>query len=415
MLSIDRTLTINQDRLKADLEALASIGATPQGGVTRLALSNEDLEARAWFADRIEEANLLIHDDAVGNLSGILPCANQHARTLLIGSHLDTVPNGGLYDGTLGVLAALECLRTLGEAQTELPFHVEAINFTDEEGTWQSFFGSLGLIGGLRASHLNDSEVDNSAFRVALFRAGIHPIEVLMAQRDPETLLGFLELHIEQGEMLHRTGTQIGIVTAVVGRKAYDITFLGEASHAATTAREKQRDALRGAAKFVTAIHEMNETDYPTGVVNCGNVQVKPGIYNVIPSEALLRVECRHPDENTLDEMETRMLELAQRCAAEYRLVLQTRTVLRRPVAVMDEMLRNTIRAVCAESKLSHMPLISYAGHDAQILSRITPSAMIFVPSVDGISHNPREETPWNDVVNGANVLLHTILRLATP
>jgi N-carbamoyl-L-amino-acid hydrolase len=411
MTQYPSTLQINSKRLLDDFNELADIGATVEGGVSRLALSNEDLEARAWFANKIEESGLMVRDDDVGNLSGVLYCDNMDAKTFLMGSHLDTVQNAGLYDGALGVLTALEIIRTVKDAGLQLPVHLEAIDFTDEEGTWQSFFGSLGLTGNLSEKHVNDAEQDNAAFRVALFRAGIRPSEVHRAKRNSDNLAGYLELHIEQGERLARAGNQIGIVTGIVGRSTYNFVFYGEATHAATTAPDKRRDALQGAAVFITEIHRIAREDYPDGNVNCGNVLVEPGTFNQIPSKASLQVEMRHPDEAILSEMESRIIRLAHDVARDYRLSVAPTTKLRRKAAQMHPQLINLISDLCETSDLRSMRLNSYAGHDAQMLSEITPAGMIFVPSHGGVSHNPREFTDWEDVEAGANLMLHTMLR----
>ena len=412
VMSTVQQLTINSRRLQDDFNELSNIGATEGGGISRLALSNEDLEGRAWFANKIEEAGLLVRDDEVGNLSGVLLSQNANAKTFLMGSHLDTVPNGGKYDGVMGVLCALECLRTIKEADMKLPVHLEVIDFTDEEGTWQSFFGSLGLTGKLQASHLNDFEQDNGAFRVALFRAGIRPAEVHRAKRNPSDLAGYLELHIEQSETLDKLEKQIGIVTKIVGRSTYNFDFHGEATHAATTSRYKQRDALQGASRFIIAMHDMTREEYPEGVVNCGNVHVQPGAYNVVPELASLRVECRHHDETILAAMENRLVQLAHECAKQHHLTISAKNVLRRSVAHMNPRMIEAITEVCQAQQRTYTPLISYAGHDAQILSPFIPTAMIFIPSKGGISHSPKEYTEWEDIVAGANVMLHTLLHL---
>lgn len=409
-------LAINADRLRADFDDLIEIGATIGGGVSRLALSNEDLEARSWFANRVEEAGLRLHDDEVGNLSGILPSDTPGARTFLMGSHLDSVRNGGRYDGSIGVLAALEALRVVKEADIPLPLHLEAINFTDEEGTWSSFFGSMGLTGSLQHEEINGAHLmEDGAFRLALYRAGLLPTELYRARRKPDELAGYLELHIEQSVTLQRANKPIGIVTDIVGRSTHNFVFYGEAAHAATTPSEKRRDALQGAAIFITEMHRLAQQDYPGGIINCGNVHVEPGIFSIVPQEASLRVECRHPQEAVLLEMERRLFDLAQECAERYSLRVNAHMVYRRKAAPMDATLRQHIAQAAQQLGYAAMPLVSYAGHDAQILSHITPAAMIFIPSHDGISHNPKEYTPWEHVLAGANVLLHTMLRAVLP
>ncbi|MAU10042.1 MAG: hypothetical protein CL607_09495 [Anaerolineaceae bacterium] len=413
MVAIVPKLQINSLRLQTDFTELSQIGQTANGGITRVALSNEDLEARAWFANQIEEAGFFVRDDEVGNLSGVMPSTAPNARTLLIGSHLDTVPNGGQYDGSIGVLAGLECMRTIRDAGIELPFHVEVISFTDEEGWWQSFFGSMGLTGMLKSHHINDAQQDNAAFRAALYRAGILVSEVDRAIRPMNDLLSYLELHIEQSSRLERAHTDIGVISGVVGRSAYVYTFYGEGTSAATTHTNDRRDALQGAALFITKMHALIREEYPEGIVNCGNIEVQPGTFNVIPAEARLRVECRHQNQATLHEIESRLVEMAHTIADTYRLSVKVEEMYKRDVAIMNDHLMELIESICDEEHLSHERMVSYAGHDAQILSPFTPSAMIFIPSKDGISHNPREYTEWHDIEHGANVLLRMILRLA--
>ncbi|MCY3781633.1 MAG: Zn-dependent hydrolase [Chloroflexi bacterium] len=405
-------LRINSERLRADFDALSEIGATVGGGVSRLALSNEDLAARSWFADRIEEAGLHVKDDEVGNLSGLLYADDPYTKTLMIGSHLDTVPNGGRYDGAIGVLAALECLRRIKEAGITLRYHLEAINFTDEEGTWKSLFGSSGIVGKITAEEISDTLYDNLAFRAALYRAGIMLPELQNAKRNPTSILGFLELHIEQGKTLHQQHFDIGIVDRIVGRTTYNVVFYGEAAHAGTTTADERRDALQGAAAFIIAAHKHLTEEFAEGVVNCGHVSVRPESFNVVPAEASLSVEFRHPDTATLDDMEARLIELAQDCARNYRLKVVTERVLHRAAERMSGYLTRQIESACQAEGARCKPIASYSGHNAQIMNQMVPAGMIFLPSVDGISHNPREFTDWRHVEIGANVLLRTILQL---
>jgi beta-ureidopropionase / N-carbamoyl-L-amino-acid hydrolase len=397
----------------ADFNDLAFIGATEQGGVSRLALSNEDLQARAWLADRFMDAGLTVQDDDAGNLSGILPATEPNARTLLIGGHLDSVPNGGRYDCSLGLLAALEAVRTLGEAGVKLPVNVEIIDFTDEEGCWQSLFGSRALAGVFAYSTNGDEDHDEGPFRAALFRAGIHPGDIYRARRDPATIAGYLELHIEQGRRLEQAGMDIGVVTGIVGRTTYHMTFHGQAGHSGTTPFAERRDALRGAASYITRAFQMVEEQFPKAVLNCGNVIVSPGAFNIIPEKARLTVECRHIDRERLGLLEESLTELAQTVAGEHQLGIGIHQAVHMPVARMHDSMIEAIRGASDQLGCKSMPLVSYAGHDAQIISAFTRAGMIFVPSVGGNSHTPREYTEWRYVEQGANVLLHSMLRVA--
>ena len=404
---------INIERLSVNFDDLASIGATPEGGVKRLALSREDLEARAWLVNQFELAGLEFHDDDAGNLSGIWRCQNPNAKTLLIGSHLDTVPNGGRFDGALGVLGGLECVRSIQEAGLELPFHLEVINFTDEEGCWQSLFGSRALTGSLKDNYTYALTDEVAPFRAALFRAGIRPQDIHRAKRNPETLLGYLELHIEQSYLLDDAGVDIGIVTAIVGRSTYQITFQGEATHSGTTRISARRDALLGASTFIIDVYDLMRKKFPDGVINCGNMTVQPGSFNIIPSTACVTVECRHTTREQLQEMETLIQELAHETAEQHRLQVSMQRSNHMPAAMMAGQMVMTIEQACQNLQISHQRLHSLAGHDAQSLSSFISTGMIFIPSVDGISHNPKEFSHWHHVVTGVEILLEAILLLA--
>jgi N-carbamoyl-L-amino-acid hydrolase len=406
-------LEINSDRLQADFETVAHIGLNENQGISRLALSREDLEARAWFADQIEEAGLLIHDDDAGNLSGILRAADPDARTLMIGSHLDTVANAGRFDGTLGVLAGLECLRAIQEAGLQLPVNLEVMDFTDDEGAWEPMFGSLSLTGRLPHDILNPADHEQSAFRAALRRAGINPDHVRRASRIPESLVGYIELHVEQGVRLERAQTAIGVVTGVVGRSSYMCTFHGQAGHSGTASMYERKDALQGASLFVLRAHELVRKQFPDGTLNCGNSQVAPGKITIIPDQVCVTVEVRNPNEAELDRMAQALTELAVECADHFALTFSTTPLAHIPAVMMNQYVIENIEKACEQVGASHHRLASYASHNAQVMSAFTPSGLLFIPSVNGTSHHPSELSRWEDVVKGTNVLLHTILNLA--
>ncbi len=408
-----RQIAVNGERMRADFEALAAVGGDGSGGVTRLALTPDDIHARAWYADRAEEAGLRVHDDDAANLSAILDAADPNARTLVIGSHLDTVPDGGRFDGAVGVLAALECLRTIHESGIELPVKLEAMNFTDDEGHYASLFGARAFVGVLTSEDIFDTRRDNAQLRAALRSVGSDAQRVLGTRRDPESLAGYLELHIEHGTRLEKSHRPIGIVTGIVGRKTHKITFLGQAGHSGTTDMYKRRDALRGAALFIVRAHESMRARYGDGIFSCGDVDVKPGKFNIIPSEACCTVEFRHVQEDLMVEMEREALQIARECAAANALDIRHELITHMPAASMSAGFVSAIESVCEDFGIPSMPLISYAGHAGQFTAQITPTGMIFIPSVDGIGHSPREFTEWEDIERGANVLLQTILRWA--
>lgn len=409
-----RDYRIQPDRLKTDFDALSQIGATPTGGVNRLALSHEDVQARTWFANRAEEDGFLLRDDEAGNLSAVHLSDLPKAKTLLIGSHLDSVPNGGKYDGAIGVLSALEVLRVVKENDIRLPVHLEAINFTDEEGCWLGLFGSKAFTGNLAPLKDSDYETREKAmFRAALLRAGINPAEVHCAGRPANQYAGYIELHIEQGAQLYKQQAEVGIVTTIVGRTTYEIQFHGDASHSGTTDPDYRRDALFAASDFISQAHRTLTVD--GGVFNCGNLVVEPGAFNIIPDLAMLTVECRHPNETELERLESAMMRLAQDTARTHRLRMSWRKVVHMPAAPMSERVIAGIEQACQQVGAAKcLPLISYAGHDAQMMSLFTPTGMIFIPSFKGISHNPHEYSTWEHVVQGANVLLQTVLLLAS-
>lgn len=405
-------LRVNSDRLLDAFNQLALIGATADSGVDRPSLSEAHLAARKWLHEHIEASGFEFRTDGAGNHSAVLPCDEPSAPTLILGSHLDSVPNGGRFDGALGVMAALEVLKTLRENRINLKVQIEAMDFTDEEGTLVGLLGSAALAGHLSKENLEKPRGGRERLVEGMMRAGLTEAGMLSAARKPETLAGYLELHIEQGKRLEKSGTDIGIVTAIVGIWSYKLTFLGKADHAGSTAMEDRRDASLGASAFTLAAREMVMRDFPNCVVNVGKMEFAPGAFNIVPAQVDVSLEFRSPDAAEFERLNQALLNLAGEQAVRFGLGLQTEFFGKHAPSLMDTDVRGAFANACDELGLSHMPLPSGAGHDGQSLADLCPVGMIFVPSVDGASHSPREFTKWEDCVNGANVLLQAALRL---
>lgn len=406
-------LTINGQRLLEDLDTLGEIGETPQGGVSRPAMSETDVEARGWFRQRCATAGLEVRQDGAANLSAILPTTKADAQTLLIGSHLDTVPNGGRFDGALGVIAALEVARTIQESQIDLPFHLEVISFTDEEGSIFGLLGSRALTGQITLEDLKHPRCDTQTMTDGMLRLGITSDSILSAGRDTESFIAFIEVHIEQGTRLEESNIDVGVVTSIVGIRSFWLTFLGQAAHAGTMPMKRRADALWGASSFIQQVKMLVMETYTPGVVNIGYVDVEPGAFNIVPARVKLSLEFRHGTEIQLDEMQKEILALADRTAAENQLSLLAEPTTQVIASSMNEHIVQAIVYAAQELQLTHKHLISFAAHDTQAISKITPAAMFFVPSVGGLSHHPQELTHSQDCVNAGNVLLRTVLNVA--
>jgi N-carbamoyl-L-amino-acid hydrolase len=396
--------------MREDFDALAAIGATPDGGVDRASLGEAHLAARAWFLDRAAAAGLETRVDRAGNHSAILPRAGP---TLLLGSHLDSVPNGGRYDGALGVVAALHVLLAVQASGAQLPLALEAIDFTDEEGTLVGLLGSEALAGKLTLESLRSPRGGRDALLAGLERAGLNEAELVSARRDPASLAGYLELHIEQGPLLERAGAQIGLVTDIVGARSFSLAFRGLSGHAGTTPMNARRDAGLAAAAFAVAANELVVRDFPGCVATVGDIRLEPGSFNVIPGLARVAIECRSVDLVELDALESALLRAARAATATHALDVEATPVGRWEPTALDADLRALVAHAAESLGLSALELHSGAGHDAQALAAVVPSGMIFVPSDGGISHDPREHTSWEHCVNGANTLLRAALELA--
>jgi allantoate deiminase len=390
--------------LAADLEAAAQIGAD-QGGVTRFAWSPELAQANAWLAERLAELGLDAELDPAGNVVGRWEAGQ--GKAVLIGSHLDTVPTGGRYDGALGVLAALDVVRRLKADGVEPRRPVWVVSFNDEEGgRFQTgMLGSRAFVGDLDLADWRARGID-----VAMAEAGFD-FDRLPEARAVEELGAYLELHIEQGPTLEAGGADIGVVTAITGMRGFRARLVGEANHAGTTPMEARRDALAGAARAVLALRDEARTrDDMTA--NVGVIQAEPGGFNVIPGVAEFTIDVRSPTPEGFGRIDRFVRETLQTIAVEEGLGLELRETHRKPPVALDPGLQDVLEgaALAEGARVFRMP--SGAGHDAMVVAKHVPAGMLFVPSRRGLSHCPEEFTSPEQCELGARVLASAVREL---
>ncbi len=405
---------INGERLLADLQALAAIGGLPDGGVDRLAWSEADLAGRHWFAERMREAGIEPRVDAALNVFGHLPGTT--GPWLPTGSHLDSVPNGGRLDGAYGAVAALEVLRTLAESRDPLAEQLEIVGFADEEGVRfeVGLIGSLALVGELDIERLRDGlDWQGVPVRQVLATAGRDLDRMVEVQQHRHSIKGFVELHVEQGPRMEADGIDLAVVTGIVGVHRQRIEIQGTQNHAGTTPFRLRHDAGRAASRAAAELRDLVLGVDAAAVANIGSMQFHPGGVNVIPGRAQFTLEVRHLDERVIGEavwaFATRLERICveEGCRAEVELLSSV------PPAPMDPTVIDALEQACKELRPRPARLSSGAGHDAAVLSRHVPSGMIFVPSVGGVSHSPRETTSDEHLLLGAQALLRGIRAVA--
>ena len=402
-------------RLRRDLAELARIGRTESGGVSRTSYSAADSLARQWYADRCADAGLKLWQDGLGNMFAQPGQPGTGAAAVWTGSHLDSVPDGGRLDGALGSLAALECVRRLAELGLDLSRPVRAVVFADEEGNYGHLLGSKGVVDGYTEDELSEM-TGRDGDRLVDALAAFHWADGLPTETrvSPGHIHAFVELHIEQGPKLEVARADIGIVTSIVGLGGGTVEFAGRADHAGTTPMTQRRDPLRAAAVFLSELPRIAASVSDAAVITCGRIRAEPGAANVVPRLARLVIDFRDPDSGGLRELAAAIGEAARRAAAQ----CDTDAAwypdpLVEPVA-LDPGVQSAVTRATRDLGLSGLAMPSGAGHDSQNLARIAPTGMIFVPSVAGRSHSPAEHTNDADIENGANVLLTTLIDLAS-
>ncbi len=405
-------LPINRDRLWDSLMELATIGATPKGGVCRLALTDLDKIARDRFRLWSETAGCRITIDRMGNIFARRRGLDDSLPPVMTGSHLDTQPTGGRFDGNYGVMAGLEVIRALNDLKVETLRPIEVVVWTNEEG---SRFAPAMIASGVFAGvfsldyGLNAKDGDGKTLGAELQRIG-YAGETEVGGRP---VAAFFEAHIEQGPILEAEGNTIGVVQGVQGIRWYDVTVTGQDAHAGPTPMPGRRDALLGAAQMITAVNHLGLDHPPHGRATVGKLNVAPNSTNVIPGQVQFMVDLRHPDAAVLARMhETLELEFA-RIARDSGLTLDLKQIWYSPPVTFDPACVAAVKAAAERFDLSSQVMVSGAGHDAVYLSRVAPTAMIFVPCKDGISHNEIEDAEPDDLAAGCAVLYAAMLERA--
>src|SRR5256886_4885000 len=405
-----RNLTINGERLWASLMELARMGATAKGGVCRLGASDLDGAARRLFIGWCEAAGCSVSVDRIGNIFARRPGRDASLPPVMTGSHLDTQPTGGKFDGAYGVMAGLDSVRTMNDLPYETEAPIEIVAWTNEEGSRFSpamvgsgvFAGVFDLAEGLaRPDNLTGVTLGAELARIGF--AGLEPV-------GSRPVAAYFEAHIEQGPILEAAGLPIGVVTGAQGQRWYEITVTGQEAHAGPTPMPRRRDALVGAARMIDAVNKIGHAHAPYACATVGFVEVSPNSRNTIPGRVFFTVDFRHPEDAVLTQMDRDLRAACAAAAATQNLEVAVEEFWYFPPTPFEVRLVAKVRDAAMAQGYPHQDIISGAGHDAVYMARVAPSEMIFVPCVGGISHNEIEDAKPDDLTAGCNVLLNAEL-----
>jgi beta-ureidopropionase / N-carbamoyl-L-amino-acid hydrolase len=402
-------LVIDPQRLWDDLMETAKIGGNAKGGICRLTLSDEDKEVRLWFTRACEAIGCTVTVDDCGNMFARRPGRKNDLPPICMGSHLDTQPTGGKFDGVLGVLAALEVMRTLQQAGYETYAPLEIVNWTNEEGSrFAPAMLASGVFAGALAKDFAYSRVDGdgNSFVSELERIGFKGAEPVGQHK----IGAMFELHIEQGPILEAENKMIGVVTGVQGVRWYEVNVHGQSAHTGATPMTLRRDALVGAARMVDAINAIALANLPNACASVGMLNVEPNSRNVVPGDVFFTIDLRHPQDAILDKMEKELRAALPRVLEPLGLAFEEKCIWQNPAVKFDEELIACVRKGAEKAGYTTRDLVSGAGHDAAYIARIAPTTMIFVPSAGGVSHNESESTSFAECGAGAQVLLEAVL-----
>jgi N-carbamoyl-L-amino-acid hydrolase len=402
-------LRINGSRLNEHLKALSEFGKNPQGGVSRVAYSEADAQGREYVMGLMRAARLDVSIDAAGNIIGRRAGSDSKLKPLLCGSHIDSVPEGGNFDGDVGSLGAIEVAQTLAESSIVTRHPLEVIIFQNEEG---GLIGSEAVIGALTEKELDLVNKSGKTVREGIKFIGGDTTKLATVKREKGSIAAYLELHIEQGGTLEAEHIDIGVVEGIVGINWWDVTIEGFANHAGTTAMNNRQDALLAAAKFIEAVNRVVTSIPGRQVGTVGRIQALPGAPNVIPGKVICSLELRDLDAAKIQMLYQKIRAEAEQIAQASRVTFDFKELNHNIPAPTDPRIRAIIDQSAKELGLTTKQMPSGAGHDAQDMACLGPVGMIFIPSIGGISHSPKEFSRPKDIENGANVLLGAVMRV---
>ena len=404
-----KNITINGERLWDSLMQMAKIGATAKGGVCRLALTDLDKQGRDLFVSWCEEAGCTVSVDKMGNIFARRPGQDNQLPPVVMGSHLDTQPTGGRFDGIYGVLCGLEVIRSLNDNNLQTLHPIEATVWTNEEGSrFPPAMVASGVFAGVFDLDygLSRADLDGKTMGEELQRIGYDGL----LEVGNRAFKAFFEAHIEQGPILENEEKTIGVVTDAQGQRWYELTLTGQEAHAGPTPMPIRKDALLGAARIVDKVNQIGLGNAPLACATVGLLQVFPNSRNVIPGEVFFTIDFRHPDDAVLSKMDAQLREYADQLSTQMGLQLEFKEIWYSPPVPFDKSCVDSVREAAQNLGYSHRDIVSGAGHDACYISRVAPTAMVFVPCENGISHNEAENADPKDLEAGCNVLIQAVM-----
>ncbi|CCU78347.1 N-carbamoyl-L-amino acid hydrolase [Halanaerobium saccharolyticum subsp. saccharolyticum DSM 6643] len=403
------------ERIKNDIENLKEFNATPGKGLTRFSLTEEDRGARNYLKGELQKLDVEIYEDAAGSLVARREGTDKDAPVVMIGSHFDSVKNGGHFDGPAGVIMALEILRVMEENNVKTKYPIEFVAMIEEEGGrfGGGVFGSRAMTGQVDYQELLDfKDADGISMAQAFEDFGFDPTKIEEAKRDPEELKAFIELHIEQGPVLENEAKDVGIVDFIVGINQIRVKIEGRADHAGTTPMEMRKDALSSAAEVISEIKNFALKAGNGTVATVGTLAVKPGAANIVPAEVEFSVDIRSKKLNCIEEVRDQIDQALAAIKAEHAVDYSVQNMLMVEPVELSQEIFNTFKDESKKLGLNSKEMISGAGHDAMIMAAITDVGLIFVPSKDGRSHTPEEWTDYEDLQKGIELIYHTVLKV---